>query len=239
MAEDWQKSAQAWVEWVDAGDKNRTHLLDPIMIERSRRELGSRALDVGCGEGRFCRILSEIGFSTVGIDPIESLLAVARERHPEGEYVQAFAEELPFEEAEFDLVVTYVSMVDIPQFAKAVQEMARVLKPGGAVLMANCHPILTANLSPDWVENESGERLHWPIDRYFEERANKAEWANINVVNYHRPLSSYFGAFLGCGMRLEEFLEPKPGDELVELYPRIVSATRIPYFDVALWRKPT
>lgn len=54
-----------------------------------RRHLagGSVALDFGCGAGRSTRFLQELGFRTVGVDISEAMLALARERDPQGEYV--------------------------------------------------------------------------------------------------------------------------------------------------------
>ncbi len=70
MASDWDKSAGAWIAAMsDAGDWAREAVLDPAMLARSMCTASRRILDVGCGEGRFCRMLGNTGAKTVGIDP--------------------------------------------------------------------------------------------------------------------------------------------------------------------------
>ena len=57
----WASSSSAWIENVRKGDPNRTHLLDAPMLRLAGDVCGLTVLDVGCGEGRFCRMLSERG----------------------------------------------------------------------------------------------------------------------------------------------------------------------------------
>ena len=54
----WQASAAAYIAFQDANDRNRTMLLDPIMLDLCGDVRGQRMLDLGCGEGRFCRMLA-------------------------------------------------------------------------------------------------------------------------------------------------------------------------------------
>ena len=70
--------------------------------------------------------------AATGIDPTQSLLEVARKRDPSGDYRPGRAEQLDFDDASFDLVVSYVTLVDIADFRTAIREMARVLRPGGS-----------------------------------------------------------------------------------------------------------
>jgi len=56
------------------------------MIERIRWRSFGRALDVGCGEGRFCRMMQALEISTVGVDPTRALTDRARLLDPLGEY---------------------------------------------------------------------------------------------------------------------------------------------------------
>jgi ubiquinone/menaquinone biosynthesis C-methylase UbiE len=128
----WQASAGAWIaDMGDRGDFGRRYVLDPVMVPRALARSAKKVLDVGCGEGRFCRMLRTHGVDAVGIDSTPALIAAARARDARGAYLQATAERLPFGRERFDLVVSYLSLIDIPDFHSAILEMARVLKPGG------------------------------------------------------------------------------------------------------------
>ena len=96
------------------GDFGRRYVLDPVMLPRALARSPRNALDVGCGEGRFCRMLKSRDVAAVGVDPTPALIAVARKRDPRGTYVKATAERLPFRDGAFDLVVSYLSLIDIP-----------------------------------------------------------------------------------------------------------------------------
>lgn len=76
----------------------------------------------------------------VGIDLSSEMLARARQRaaevHPDADLREADAERLPFDDASFDTVVCTYSLCSIPDDRRAVAEMARVLRPGGALILA-------------------------------------------------------------------------------------------------------
>ncbi|MEM1265577.1 MAG: class I SAM-dependent methyltransferase [Pseudomonadota bacterium] len=236
---DWEASAEAWITSMgDRGDRSREHVLDPPM--RALAAGARRALDVGCGEGRFCRALRAEGIEAVGLDPTEALLREARRRDPSGTYVSGRAEALPFEAGSFDLVVSYLSLIDIAGYRAAITEMTRVMTPGGRLLVANLQPWTTAT-PRNWPEGKGGwitvgtERRYYAFDDYMEERSGWAAWRGIRVLNHHRPLSAYFSAFLGAGLELRAFEEPPclGGDpDFADKY------ARVPWFHVMLWQKP-
>ncbi|RYG33181.1 class I SAM-dependent methyltransferase [bacterium] len=234
--ESWVRSAPAWIETMGRGEANRVHLLDSPMLRLAGDVQGLRVLDVGCGEGRFCRMLSERGASTVGLDPTLPFVEQARELHPEGEYIQGIAESLPFEDASFDLAVTYLTLIDIPDFRTAIREMARVLKPGGSLIVANLQSFVTTRPTA-WYRDESGKKLHVAVEEYYEERANRCEWAGVSILNWHRPMAAYMEAFLSTGLNLRAFEEPRPTLEAVAQYPAMRDEYRVPLFYVAAWER--
>ena len=231
----WSTSAEAWIAAQgESGDRGRRLILDGPMLARVRQAAPRTALDVGCGEGRFCRMLSADGIDATGIDPTPALLAEARRRDPDGRYIEAAAEALPFGDASFDLTVSYLTLIDIEDIAAAIAEMARVTRPGGRILVANLTGLITANPNFGWIDGPDGKRL-FAIDHYLEERPNRAEWDGISVINWHRPLSTYMAHFLAAGLTLTHFDEPAPtaGDPAW-----IDIAVRAPWFLVMEWQKP-
>lgn len=236
----WADSAQAWIaEMGETGDDSRQHVLDPVLMGLIRETRARNALDVGCGEGRLCRMLSDIGMDATGIDPTARLLERARTLDPDGHYVDGIAERLPFDDAAFDLVISCLTLLDIPDSDAAIAEMARVLRPGGHLVTANLSGFMTANHrtarnGTGWVKDADGALMHLGVDDYLTDRATWAAWRGIRVRNWHRPLSRYMQAFLSAGLILRHFDEPPhPGTG-----PRAEKFNRAPYFTVMVWQKP-
>lgn len=233
---DWDQSAPAWIAQMgDSGDPTRADVLDAPMI--AALPGAGHALDVGCGEGRFCRMMQAAGLTTVGLDLTADLLDAARRRDPQGSYVNGNAETLPFPSAQFDVAVSYLSLIDIPDFRAAITETARVLKPGGRFLIANLHAHATAR-PRDWGGeggNWAQDRKFWCIDDMMKERANWASWAGIRIRNYHRPLSAYMTACLDAGFRLTQFTDPSYTGQDPEIADKF---NRMPWAFMMVWDKP-
>lgn len=219
----WDESAAAWIaDQADGGDETRRFVLDAPMLAVARGH--ARALDVGCGEGRFCRMLRAEGIETVGIDPTEALIAEARRQDPTGDYRIGRAERLGLPDARFDLVVSYLSLIDIPDARAAIAEMVRVLAQGGTLLIANITSFASAGMGEGlgWTTLGEGSR-RFVIDDYGSERAAWAEWRGIRVQNWHRPLSFYMQLLLDHGLVLRQFDEPPftGPDERAHSYARV------------------
>lgn len=232
----WQDSAAAYIAYQDAGDGNRTLLLDPVMLDLCGDVRGQRMLDIGCGEGRFCRMLAERGAAVTGIDVIAEMAQTARARGASRDaYTLASADKLPFANATFDLAVSYVTLVDIVEYAAAIHEAARVLRPGGRFVVANLN-FVTA--SQGWQRDADGNRLYHRVDRYADEFPQVLEWAGMRIVNWHRPLANYMFAFLSSGLILRDFLTPVPEDQSLRDNPQTEDWFRVPLFNVMRWEKP-
>lgn len=231
----WDESAAAWIaEQGEDGDYGRKFVLDAPMVERIRGRSFKTALDVGCGEGRFCRILRAQGIGTIGIDPTDALVRRARALDPGGDYRVGRAEALGVAAGSFDLVVSYLTLIDIPDLARATAGMVEALRPGGTLLVANLTSFYTAGTPGGWSQGDAGE-ARFCMDRYLEERVEWAEWRGIRVQNWHRPLGAYMALFLGEGLVLRHFSEPAPSGGDPEMAHRY---RRVPWFHIMEWQKP-
>lgn len=105
---------------------------------------GQRLLDIGCGAGQTAIPAAQHGHQVVGIDIAENLIAHATEcAKYEGLDIQfdvGDAEALPYEDNSFDVVISMIGAMFAPQPDKVVSEIARVLRPGGKLYMANWTP---------------------------------------------------------------------------------------------------
>jgi SAM-dependent methyltransferase len=193
-----------------------------------------RALDVGCGEGRFCRLLAGEGIATIGIDPTATLIDRARELHPEGDYRVESAEMMDMPAGHFDLVLSYLSLIDIPGLDAAIANIVAALAPGGTLLIANCTSFNTSGMPEGWRRPLLGEP-YFAIDHYLDEREIPAVWNGISITNHHRPLKRYMQALLGAGLMLRHFDEPEPVGGPPDKDARY---RRAPYFHIMQWQKP-
>jgi ubiquinone/menaquinone biosynthesis C-methylase UbiE len=107
----------------------------PILCDAAGVSAGQRVLDVACGTGIVARTAADrIGAdSVVGVDLNDAMLTVARRVRPEIDWRQGDAAELPFDDGDFDAVLCQMALMFFPDPVRALQEMVRVVAPGGSV----------------------------------------------------------------------------------------------------------
>jgi SAM-dependent methyltransferase len=107
-------------------------------------DAGTRLLDVACGTGQIAFPAARRGARVTGVDIAPNLVAQARERvEKEGVEVsfdEGDAEQLPYEDGSFDLVVTLIGAMFAPRPERVAAELARVCRPGGRIVMGNWTP---------------------------------------------------------------------------------------------------
>jgi ubiquinone/menaquinone biosynthesis C-methylase UbiE len=165
------------------GDRILPHLIEMSMRQEHfapyrRRTVGEargRVLEIGVGSGLNLPFYAA-GTQVTGIDPSARLLSMAREaatdRSKAVELIEGTAEAIPLPEGTVDTVVTTWTLCSIPDHAKALSEVRRVLKPGGRLLFAE-HGLAPEpgvvrwqdRLTPIWRRIGGGCHLNRPIDR--------------------------------------------------------------------------
>jgi 2-polyprenyl-3-methyl-5-hydroxy-6-metoxy-1,4-benzoquinol methylase len=229
----WDASAAAWIAIQgDDGDFGRVHVLDAPMLALVEALAPRTVLDVGCGEGRFCRMLGARGIATTGIDPTAALIERARALHAEGDYRVEAAETMTA--GSHDLVVCYLSLIDMPDLDAALARIVAAIRPGGHLLIANLTAFNTAAVHLGWVKSMIGEPS-FPIDHYLDERPRRTAWRGVDIFNHHRPLKRYMQALLGHGLVLTHFDEPPATGGPADKRERY---NRVPNFHIMGWQKP-
>ncbi len=113
-------------------------------IRRLGVQPGQRVLDVACGTGNLAIPAARAGAVVTGVDIASNLVQAARERaKSEGLTVQfdeGDAEELPYGDTSFDVVVSMFGAMFAPRPGKVVTELSRVCRPAGTIAMANWTP---------------------------------------------------------------------------------------------------
>jgi SAM-dependent methyltransferase len=124
------------------------------------------------------------------------MIAAAREADPEGEYVEADAAALPFEDGSADLAIAFMSLMDMDDMPASVRELARVLEPGGLFVASVVHPL---NSAGQFVPRDGGEDAPYVIDSYREQRryADTIERAGLPMTfnSTHFTLEDFWRAF--------------------------------------------
>jgi SAM-dependent methyltransferase len=231
----WTEEAENWIAWARSEDDSYWHYRAAFF------ELlpapGGRTLEIGCGEGRVARDLSNRGHRVVGLDAVPALVEAARELDPKGEYRVGDAADLPFAEESFDLVVAYNSLMDMDDMDGALRELHRVLRPGGRFCACVTHPINdSGGFEPDdvggpfFVDTYRGRRRY---DESFE-RFGRV----MRFVGWCYPLEGYTRPLEEAGFLIDAIREPPIPKERVQKWPRGERRLRIPNFLMLRALKP-
>ena len=130
--------AKAAATWSSAPWEQAAHMLAPIhlhLVDRLAPQQGERWLDLATGSGAVAVLAARCGAETTGVDFAPGLIGAARrnadEKGLDARFEVGDVEELPFEDASFDVLSSSMGMIFAPDHAAVAREVARVCKPGG------------------------------------------------------------------------------------------------------------
>lgn len=211
LREAWEEQAPNWIRWAREPGHDSYWKFHRDAFLASLPAPGRLTLDVGCGEGRVTRDLRDLGHRAVGVDQSASMITAAREADLEGDYLEADAVELPFEDGSADLVISFMSLMDMDDMAGAVRELGRVLEPGGLLVAAVVHPI---NSAGQFFPRQGVDDAPFVIESYLEQRryTDHLERAGLEMTfhSLHWTLEDYSQALEAAGFlirRVEELYD--------------------------------
>jgi len=194
----------------------------PRLLDLLGDVAGSRVLDAGSGEGYLARVLAAQGAHVTGIDLSPRLVAMARERDPEGtiDYrVADLSRPVPDGIGRFDAVTSYLVLNDIEDYRGFAATLAALLTPGGRLVMAlnNLYGAVIRNHVTDYFDSDA-------ISPY------GGLWAaGIKTVHHHHTLEQYLDAFLGAGLHLTKLADlPLPAARALAPPGRLQARLRPP-----------
>jgi SAM-dependent methyltransferase len=117
-------------------------LEEPVMHRVLDSLPPSAVLDAACGTGRYSLYLAERGHRVIGVDRSPQMLAKARQKLPRGDFREGSLAGLPLASRAGDAVVCALALVHLPDLGQAVREFARVVRPGGRVVISDVPPFL-------------------------------------------------------------------------------------------------
>jgi ubiquinone/menaquinone biosynthesis C-methylase UbiE len=142
-----------------APDEDELAILDRFLDSLSP---SARILDAGCGQGEPVLRSLATDRAAVGLDLSRRQLQLAREAVPTTPILQGDMTRLPVDARTFDAVVAFHSLIHVPlvQHQQVVDECARVLRPGGRILLTE-GTAEWCGTNPDWLD--SGIEMQWHV----------------------------------------------------------------------------
>ncbi len=229
--EHWSRVASEWIEWARAPDHDAFWAYRDSLIAFVGRGEG-QALDVGCGEGRVSRALKVCGYTVTASDPVRQLVNAAREARSADDYAIASGNDLPFEDARFDVVMAYNVLMDVEDVPATLKEIRRVLRASGTLVVSIVHPFsdrgrfATAEANSPFVIQDGYFGC-----KHFED-IEERDGRRMHFAGWSRPLGAYAAALEDAGLAITSLREPVP--QIGDGSDRKQRWTRIPLF---LWLK--
>src|SRR6476661_4354519 len=172
----------------------------PEMIRLAGDVAGLKILDAGCGSGPFMEALSGHDAVASGFDLSPAMVELARQRLGAEADVKVadLGAPLPYPDDAFDLVVASLSLHYVEDWASALAELRRVLKPGGRLVVSIIHPFVYAFCYQD--------EDYFALTRYSEDHQHDGH--AFTLTYWHRPLQDVINTFLDAGLVITSVTEP-------------------------------
>jgi SAM-dependent methyltransferase len=151
-------------------------------------------LDAGCGTGRYSTMLAGRGHEVIGVDQSGAMLDIARKKLPSADFREGDLTALPLPDRSVDAVLCALTLVHVPDLARALREFARVMRPGGRLVISDVHPFLVIlGWQAQFPAHDSGDRKD----------------PRPGFMRLHCHLASeYTSAAAAAGLRLRSLAEP-------------------------------
>jgi ubiquinone/menaquinone biosynthesis C-methylase UbiE len=162
---------------------------EPVVAEYLASREPGVALDAACGTGRFAELLARRGHRVIGVDSSPDMLAHARQRVPEAEFHVAELDRMPLPDDCVDVVVCALALEHVPRLDPVLAEFARVLRPGGDLVISDVHHETITRGSVMTCRGPAGEPRIAPT--------------------YRHQLGDYLRAALGHGLQVKRCEEPR------------------------------
>jgi len=209
----WNQIAEAYSEFVTR-DEFRKELLHKNIFRLLGEIKNVRILDAGCGEGSFTKSMAERGALVSGVDGSIKLIEIARQKFGGAGInfqVADLRQTLPFPDGSFDAVVSNMVLMDFDPIDQAIQETARVMRPGGSFVIAILHPVFSrGELRKTLLEKIFVKPPHYAINTY--KTPEQSAWRITDMPRdtsvFKRPIEFYMNALRASGFVVSDIKEP-------------------------------
>lgn len=207
-------ATDGYAAWAATYDEPGNALIDmeqPIVNEIIAGLPVGRALDVACGTGRHTAHLASLGHDVVGVDASAEMLTRARQRLPGVRFVLGDLHRLPVPDRAVDLVVCALALSHVPDLARAMAELTRVLAPGGHLVLSDSAGLAAGLRPPIVLTAPDGRPGHLPHrNRRASEYLQAALGLNLQVLRCEEPRLPEPFVDPGFHPSTEQMLPPGP-----------------------------
>ena len=225
-------------EWDELADWWATEVEDPAYVHDVQAVLDALligaagpSLDMGCGEGR---VSATLPAPVVGCDSSGRLLDRARGRGVA--VVQSHLPDLAWiRSASIATAVGCLVMEHLPDASELFVETARIVQPGGSLVVVSNHPAFTSSGSGPIVDQSDGEVL-WRWGTYLVDSIAVEPAGEGSVVFHHRPLSSIVSLAARAGWSLTQMVEAGASPETIGRVPALAGQEHMPRLIGLRWR---
>lgn len=132
---------QAWAPIYDEMANALIRAEEPLVDAALEDVPPGDAVDAACGTGRHIARLLARGHRAVGVDRSKAMLARARSKHPGVQFRSGELTALPIASGSMDVATCALALTHLADPFPAIAELARVVRPGGRVVISDAHPI--------------------------------------------------------------------------------------------------
>jgi SAM-dependent methyltransferase len=230
----------------EQGDLWHRAIIDPTLLRVVGPVRGLRVLDLACGNGYLTRRWAREGAArSVGVDLSRRTLSFARRRErarPSGaRFLLGSASDLKdLVDSSFDLVVSNMALIDIPDLRGAFREVRRVLDPTGRFVFSISHPCFDIDDRSLWVVERGlqptgayADTVWRKVRGYRREEKRPIPWPvsptrTVFTDSFHRTLATYSRYLREAGFVIRRLEEPAPQPEMLEGSPQGPYIAEIP-----------
>jgi len=135
----WADGYDAHLRYEEAFGGGMFAVAETVIREVLDERPAGIALDAACGTGRVARYLHSGGHQVIGVDSSPDMLALARQGLPDADFREGALEHLPVPDDSVDVAVSTLALCHVPDLRPVMAEFARVLRPGGDLLISDMH----------------------------------------------------------------------------------------------------
>lgn len=196
--ERWNKVAKEYSKKIGEKDSQgfliRERSLNPYLLRKLGNIKDKKVLDYGCGDGWLCEKLKQKGAKIFGCDISEKFIKLAKENYKEIEF-KIINNKTSYKNNEFDAIVCNIVLHITKDYEKVLNEMYRILKPGGKAIITIMHPKHYKSEIANFTKNQETLKI-------------KVE-GNIPVTYYRRNQDIYEKTFQKAGFKIKKKQECK------------------------------